>query len=112
MDIEEVDHVAIQPAINDMADGAANGTPPLPDRDSRDRWQQAMGAAYERFCSTVRSCRSSDLDPYAAQSIEEFFAVTSESFFVAPLGLQSEFPDVYALLKNYYEQDPADFMAP
>ncbi len=98
--------------VIDMADGAANGTPPLPDRHTRDRWQQAMGSAFERYCSTVRSCRPSGLDPYAAQSIEEFFAVTSESFFVAPLSLQSEFPDVYALLKNYYEQDPGDFIDP
>ena len=98
--------------VIDMADGAANGTPPMPDRHTRDHWQQGMGSAYDRFCATVRACRPSNLDPYAAQSIDEFFAVTSECFFVDPVSLRSEFPDVYSLLKNYYEQDPSDFEVP
>ncbi len=98
--------------VIDMADGVADGTPPMPDRNTRDRWQQVMESAYKRFCMTVQKRRPSDLDPYAAHSIDEFFAVTSESFFVDPISLQSEFPDVYALLRTYYAQDPAGCMAP
>jgi Mlc titration factor MtfA (ptsG expression regulator) len=98
--------------VIDMAGGAADGTPPMPHRQARDHWLQVMGSAYERFCLTVRACQPSGLDPYAAHCLEEFFAVTSESFFVDPLSLQSEFPDVYALLRTYYAQDPAAFAGP
>ena len=98
--------------VIDMVGGSADGTPPMPNRHARDRWRQVMGSAYENFCESVRACRPSDLDPYAAQSPDEFFAVTSESFFVDPLSLRSEFPEVYALLKNYYAQDPAAFASP
>jgi Mlc titration factor MtfA (ptsG expression regulator) len=50
------------------------------------------------------------LDPYAAQGPEEFFPVTAEAFFVAPDGLQAEFPEVYALLREYFGQDPVRFL--
>jgi Mlc titration factor MtfA (ptsG expression regulator) len=98
--------------VIDMADGSANGTPPMPDHHARDHWQRVMGTAYESFCLSVQSRHPCRLDPYAAQSLEEFFAVTSESFFVNPLSLQSELPNVYALLKHYYGQDPAAFAGP
>jgi len=46
-------------------------------------------------------------DPYAAHDEGEFFAVTSESFFVAPEALQRAFPQWYALLAAFFRQDPA-----
>jgi Mlc titration factor MtfA (ptsG expression regulator) len=45
----------------------------------------------------------------AAQGPEEFFPVTAEAFFVAPDGLQAEFPEVYTLLSVYFGQDPVRF---
>ncbi len=98
--------------VIDMADGAANGTPPLPDPNTRNQWKRVMGSAYNRFCSDLNRRRPSELDSYAAKSIDEFFAVTSECFFVNPKVLRSEFEDVYALLKSYYAQDPAKFIDP
>jgi Mlc titration factor MtfA (ptsG expression regulator) len=47
------------------------------------------------------------LDPYGADGIEEFFAVASEAFFVAPRGLCTEHPRVYELLRGFFRQDPA-----
>ncbi len=47
------------------------------------------------------------LDPYGAESPEEFFAVASEAFFVAPTDMRGEHPALYALLAGYYRQDPA-----
>jgi Mlc titration factor MtfA (ptsG expression regulator) len=47
------------------------------------------------------------LDPYGAEALEEFFAVASESFFVAPGDLAHEEPALYRLLAAFYRQDPA-----
>ena len=47
------------------------------------------------------------LDPYGAESPEEFFAVASEAFFVAPQDMRAEHPALYELLAGYYRQDPA-----
>ncbi|MCC2597086.1 zinc-dependent peptidase [Pusillimonas sp. MFBS29] len=46
------------------------------------------------------------LDPYAATDEAEFFAVSSEAFFVDPLQLCTSLPQWYALLAQYYRQDP------
>jgi len=43
---------------------------------------------------------------YGAQSVDEFFAVASEVFFVAPADLRVEHPALYELLAGYYRQDP------
>jgi MtfA peptidase len=47
------------------------------------------------------------LDPYGAEAIDEFFAVSSEVFFVDPAALRAEHPELYRLLAGYYRQDPA-----
>ncbi|GAA0489668.1 zinc-dependent peptidase [Pigmentiphaga sp. GD03639] len=46
------------------------------------------------------------LDPYAATDEAEFFAVSSEAFFVHPEPLWRAMPEWYALLSQYYRQDP------
>ena len=46
------------------------------------------------------------LDPYAATDPAEFFAVSSESFFVNPAPLAGAYPDWYAMLTQYYRQEP------
>jgi Mlc titration factor MtfA (ptsG expression regulator) len=46
------------------------------------------------------------MDPYAAKSPAEFFAVASEVFFVAPVELAVAYPEVYRLLVRYYRQVP------
>lgn len=50
----------------------------------------------------------SRIDPYAAESPEEFFAVTCEVFFEAPWTLRREYRDVYRLYCSFFEQDPAE----
>ena len=47
------------------------------------------------------------LDPYGAEALDEFFAVASEAFFVAPAELEDEQPGVYGLLRTFFRQDPA-----
>lgn len=93
--------------VMDMRDGAADGVPPLPDRAAVDAWTQVLDAEFDAFCDRVDAGEDTLLDPYAAEAPEEFFAVTSEMFFVAPHDLQREHPRMYELLRGFFRQDPA-----
>jgi len=92
--------------VIDMRDGAVDGMPALPTRAQRERWQAVMGEAFARHAAEVDADRPTWLDPYAAQGLEEFFPVAAEAFFVAPHGLAMEFPEVYALMRDFFGQDP------
>jgi len=108
----------------DLADGDADGIPPLP-RAARARWEQALLAAYEDFCNQLDRVERAipphvdpegpaadpyyarlPLDPYAATDPAEFFAVSGEAFFVAPDALAQAFPAWYEALAGFFRQDP------
>jgi hypothetical protein len=93
--------------VLDMGDGLADGIPPLPSTAERRHWQGVLMADYEAFCERVEAGQATTLDPYGAESPEEFFAVASEAFFVAPQDMRREHPALYALLGGFYGQDPA-----
>ncbi len=114
----------------DLLNGDADGVPPfssLHRQISPDRWRRVLREAFERFTAELELIESEipeNVDPesdevdryfahlpfdaYAAQDESEFFAVTSEAFFVAPRGLQQSFPDWYALLAQFFLQNPLD----
>ena len=96
--------------VIDMADGAADGVPPMPDRATRDAWLNVLHPAYDSFCQTVDQEGDPPIDPYGAESIDEFFAVASESFFADPKRLAQGLPAVYRLLSGYYRQDPKRYL--
>ncbi len=113
----------------DLLDGEADGLPPL-DRHVHaglkpHRWRRVLDDAYQRFGAAVELIElelppdidpesgAADpyyghlpLDPYAAQDEAEFFAVSSEAFFVDPQRLREVFPEWYELLARFYLQDP------
>ena len=91
----------------DMRSGEANGCPPLPAEMSARKWQKTMAGAYEHFLARVQDGEETAIDPYAADSPAEFFAVLSEVFFAEPTLLQTEYPAVYQLFTWFYRQDPA-----
>lgn len=93
--------------VLDMGDGVADGVPPLADAAARRHWRATLAREYAAFCALVDADADTLLDPYAAEAPEEYFAVASEAFFVAPLDLRAERPASYALLAGYYRQDPA-----
>ncbi|HSB24221.1 MAG TPA: M90 family metallopeptidase [Burkholderiaceae bacterium] len=93
--------------VLDMADGEADGVPPLASLEQRERWTAVLDAEYERFCRRVDAGRDTVLDPYGAEGIDEFFAVAVEAFFVAPQPMRGEHPKLYALFADYFQQDPA-----
>lgn len=90
-----------------MRDGAADGVPLLPDRAARERWLAVLEPEWQDFCERVDAGEDTLIDPYGAEAIDEFFAVSSEVFFVDPAALRDGHPDLYALLAGYYRQDPA-----
>jgi hypothetical protein len=90
----------------DMANGAVDGLPPLHGEVGRDEWSAAFSAAYADFCWRARRQATGDIDPYAAESPAEFFAVASEYFFEWPAALHGAYPAVYELMRRYYRQDP------
>ena len=92
--------------VLDMADGVADGVPPLPSTAERERWLDVLSRELECFQQRLNAGHDTLLDPYGAESLEEFFAVASEAFFVAPHDLRDEHAALYDLLAGYYRQDP------
>ena len=93
--------------VMDMRGGMTRGIEDANDATPRGAWQKALLAAYDRFADAVDAGETTFLDPYGAQSPEEFFAVSAEAFFVAPLEFKEEQPVVYGLLEGFFRQDPA-----
>lgn len=92
----------------DQLDGVADGIPPLPGRQARDAWVQTIGTNYRRLRR-----RGSDglVRAYGAKNPAEYFAVTSELFFLKPVELRDRLPRVYRRLADFYHQDPASRQA-
>jgi len=103
----------------DMRNGDPNGFPPLHRGMDAREWKRAFSAAFTDFTARVEAAErlpgrraqaaldALPIDPYAAESASEFFAVASEAFFETPELLGPAYPDVYAQLKLFYRQDPA-----
>lgn len=91
----------------DMRNGDADGIPPLHAGMDAALWQAALEEAYTGFCDAVDREKETWLDPYAAESLAEFFAVASEAFFEAPWELKRRYADLYDQFTRFYRQDPA-----
>ena len=85
----------------DALDGAMDGTPPLP-REWQRRWARDFQRAFEALCADVDADRETAIDPYAAESPEEFFAVCTEHHFSDAGVLRAAMPDVAAHLQRFY----------
>lgn len=90
----------------DMLTGEANGVPKLP-ADLREPWAKVMHEEYRRLQRTSRRRKGTLIDPYGANEPAEFFAVITETFFDAGRELAEERPQLYDVLRRYYNQDPA-----
>ena len=91
----------------DMLNGETNGFPPLHADMNREAWAQAFTAALEDLRRRVEAGQRTDIDPYAAESPAEFFAVLSEAFFEVPELVKEIYPRVYDQMRQFYRQDPA-----
>jgi MtfA peptidase len=108
----------------DMADGEADGCPPMP-TSRRGAWRTTLQAAYDRFVDALEAIEDAlpadidpeseaadawyatlPLDPYAATDEAEFFAVAAEAFFVEPDRFECAFPDLFVQFVMYFGFDP------
>jgi MtfA peptidase len=92
----------------DMRDGAPDGCPPLPSREARREWLAAMQAEYESFREKVIIAERFGgeapwLDAYAAEAIDEFFAVACEAYFVNRARFEADFPRLVPLFDGFFE---------
>lgn len=90
----------------DQLSGEADGAPPLPRAIDPDDWSATFSAAFRELEGRIQAGDEPGMDPYAAESPAEYFAVASEYFFDSPQLLADEQPGVYRLLKALYRQDP------
>ncbi|ARP95910.1 zinc-dependent peptidase [Bordetella genomosp. 13] len=110
----------------DLQAGEADGMPSLaahPELQPR-TWRRVLEESYDRYVAALEAVEAAippdvdpesveadawyaslPLDPYAATDEAEFFAVSSEHFFVDPAPLAEALPEWHALLRAYYRQD-------
>lgn len=92
--------------VLDMGNGAIDGLPALPDPALRRHWRQVLEAGRAQLQRALDAGRPGVLDPYGASSVEEFFPVAAEAFFLNPEALRDEAPPVFDLLAQYFLQGP------
>lgn len=111
----------------DLSGGEADGMPDLAGRPELDArlWRRVLEESLDRYTAALDAVEAAippdvdpegpdadlwygqlPMDPYAATDEAEFFAVSSEAFFVTPAPLAQALPDWYGLLRAYYRQDP------
>ena len=95
----------------DMLNGDANGFPPLHREMDGAAWHRVFSDAYADLEARVDAGEETEIDPYATQAPDEFFAVASEYFFELPRVLDECYPGVYAALRAFYRQDPLERIA-
>lgn len=91
----------------DMRDGAADGCPPLPSKQARLRWLEVLQGQYDHFRERVLVAERFGgeepwLDPYGATSLDEFFAVACEGYFVNRSRFSAEFPALVPLFDGFF----------
>ena len=59
----------------DMLNGDANGFPPLHAEMDGARWYRVFSEAFEHLCVRVEAGEETDIDDYATEGPDEFFAV-------------------------------------
>ncbi len=99
----------------DMNNGSVNGFPPLHSDMQAETWSQVFSDAFAHLGRELDALEDEDqsrIDPYAAESPAEFFAVMSEYFFEWPELLHDSYPAVYEQLRLFYRQDPLGRLAP
>ena len=93
--------------VLDRDGGAFNGTPRLRNYDHYKPWGEIMSYHYLSL-RKGRSRQKEVLSLYGATNEAEFFAVATETFFEKPEKLGNQLPDLYDLLKQFYECDPLE----
>ncbi|MEJ6473548.1 M90 family metallopeptidase [Pseudoalteromonas piscicida] len=93
----------------DQQTGATNGTPTLPIGMSYQEWGRVLSKAYQHLKMQLSYNMPHAIHSYGATNEAEFFAVVTETFIEKPYELKQENPELYNLLKDYYQFEPRDW---
>lgn len=93
----------------DHEDGATDGAPGLPCRDSYRSWARVFQENYDEFLRQTEAGRKTVLDSYGATNPAEFFAVATEAFFEKPRQFARKLPELYDEMRKYYSLDPREY---
>jgi hypothetical protein len=87
----------------DFLDGTADGTPPLDSSADRREWARVCSEAFLAH----KEGEEDLLRDYAQTNEAEFFAVATEVFFEKPQPMRRELPELYEIMRKFYNLDLA-----
>jgi Mlc titration factor MtfA (ptsG expression regulator) len=73
-------------------------------------WDSIIGKEYNKLLKALKQNQHTLIDEYGATNVAEFFAVVSENFFERPRALRKKHPKLYQQLRQFYHQDPAEYI--
>jgi Mlc titration factor MtfA (ptsG expression regulator) len=111
MDVSDGHNVVLHEFAHqlDQEDGASDGAPILERSSLYTAWARILHTEYERLQDKVRSGLDTVMDEYGATNPAEFFAVATETFFEKPHAMQRKHPELYEVLKSYYNVNPVEW---
>ena len=84
----------------------ADGVPKLRTQTDYQQWARVCSQEYQQLLSQLEHGLKTIIDPYGATNPAEFFAVITENFLENAAALQQNHPELYQILKQYYQLDP------
>jgi hypothetical protein len=91
----------------DAEDGSMDGVPVLDTSSAYRAWAAMLSTRFDEHVARAERGEATVLDPYGAENRAEFFAVAAETFFERPAALRGDQPELYALLVDFFNFDPA-----
>ena len=88
----------------DLASGTFDGTPPMKSTHALRTWAMVFA---KDFLELREDPERGLLRAYGAENEAEFFAVVVEVFFEKPRQLKMKHPELYGLLADFFQQQPA-----
>ena len=95
----------------DFEDATTDGAPILATRAEYLAWARIMSREFEQLRVADESGATSVFDTYGASNPAEFFAVVTEAFFERPHAVRERHPQLYAVLVQFFKQDPVQYAA-
>lgn len=86
----------------DMRGGGSDGVPPLPPALPRSEWIRTFQQAYDAHCAAVDAGEETAIDPYAAESPDEFFACLVEAWYSDAALVRAQMPAIADLLQRLF----------
>ena len=94
----------------DMEDEVMDGAPWLGSKGAYQDWSRVFWSEFGQLRAALYTGQPTVIDPYAATSPAEFFAVVTETFFQQPHQLAALHAPLYAQLQKYFRVDPTTWV--